>query len=166
MILGLSTSTFTILHVIISLIAIVSGLVVAFAMAGGSKPAGWTALFLLATLLTSATGFLFPISKFTPALGTGIIASAVLVVALVALYAKHLAGAWRWIFVVTAIASLYLNVFVLIVQAFLKVPFLYRLAPNGNEPAFLIAQTATLLFFLALGTVAVNRFRPMSLQPA
>jgi hypothetical protein len=164
MVLGLSIATFTILHVIISLIAIVIGLIVAFAMVGGSKPAGWTALFLLTTLLTSVTGFLFPIVKFTPALGTGIISVAVLAVAIVALYGKHLMGAWRWIYVVAAMASLYLNVFVLVVQAFLKVPFLRQLAPKGNEPPFLIAQTVVLVLFVALGIVAVIRFRPTALK--
>ncbi len=166
MILGLSIAAFTILHVIISLIAIVSGTYVVIAMVAGSKPAGWTALFLLTTVLTSATGFLFPITHFTPALGTGAISLLVLAVALVAFYGKHLAGAWRWIYVVTAIAALYFNVLVLIVQAFLKVPFLHSLAPNGNEPQFLIAQTVALLLFVALGIVAAIRFRPIALRPA
>ena len=164
MILGLSVATFTVLHVIISLIAIVTSLIVAFAMVGGSKPAGWTALFLLTTVLTSVTGFLFPITHFTPALGTGAVSLVVLAFALVALYGKHLAGTWRWIYVVTAIAALYFNVLVLIVQAFLKVPFLHPLAPNGNEPPFLIAQTVALLFFVVLGILATIRFRPASLR--
>ncbi len=164
MILGLSIATFTILHVIISLIAIVSGVYVVIAMVGGSKPAGWTALFLLTTVLTSATGFLFPIAHFTPAVGTGIVSLVVLVFALVALYGKHLAGSWRWIYVVTAIAALYFNVLVLIVQAFLKVSFLHPLAPKGNEPPFLIAQTVALLVFAALGIAAVIRFHPAPLR--
>jgi len=160
MILGLSIATFTISHVIISLIAIVSGIYVFISMVGGGRPAGWTALFLLTTVLTSVTGFLFPITHFTPAIGTGIISLVVLAIALLALYAKHLSGAWRWIYVVTAIAALYFNVLVLIVQAFLKVPFLHPLAPNGNEPPFLIAQAVALLLFVALGIAAVIRFRP------
>lgn len=160
MILGLSIATFTILHVIISLIAIVSGIYVVIAMVGGSKPAGWTALFLLTTVLTSVTGFLFPITHFTPAVGTGIVSLVVLAFALVALYAKHLFGAWRWIYVVTATAALYLNVLVLIAQAFLKVSILHPLAPNGNEPPFLIAQTVALVVFVGLGIVAVIRFHP------
>ena len=164
MILGLSIAAFTILHVIISLIAIVSGIYVVIAMVGGSKPTGWTALFLLTTVLTSVTGFLFPITQFTPAVGTGIVSLVVLAFALVALYAKHLFGAWRWIYVVTAIAALYLNVLVLIVQAFLKVPFLHPLAPNGNEPPFLIAQTVALVVFVALGIAAVIRFHPGALR--
>ena len=160
MILGLSIATFTTLHVIISLIAIVSGVYVVIAMVGGSKPAGWTALFLLTTVVTSVTGFLFPITHFTPAVGTGIVSLIVLAFALAALYAKHLSGVWRWIYVVTAIAALYFNVLVLIVQAFLKVPFLHPLAPNGNEPPFLIAQTLALVVFVALGIAAVIRFHP------
>lgn len=164
MILGLSIATFTVLHVIISLIAIITGLIVVFAMVGGSKPASWTALFFLTTILTSVTGFLFPVTHFTPALGTGAVSLVVLACALIALYGQRLAGAWRWIYVVTAIAALYFNVLVLIVQAFLKVPVLHPLAPNGNEPPFLIAQTVALLFFLALGIAAVIRFRPVSLQ--
>jgi hypothetical protein len=165
MILGLSLSTFTVLHVIISLVAIAAGLFVVFAMVAGNKAAGWTALFLLTTVLTSVTGFLFPITHFTPAVGTGIVSLIVLAVALYALYARHLAGAWRWIYVVTAIAALYFNVLVLIVQAFLKVPSLHPLAPNGNEPPFLIAQTIALLLFVALGIAAVIRFRPPALRP-
>ena len=164
MILGLSIAAFTILHVIISLIAIVSGIYVVIAMVGGSKPAGWTALFLLTTVLTSVTGFLFPITHFTPAVGTGIVSLLVLAFALVALYGKHLSGAWRWIYVVTAIAALYFNVLVLIVQAFLKVPVLHPLAPNGNEPPFLIAQTVALVLFVGLGIAAVIRFRPGALR--
>ena len=165
MILGLSIATFTLLHVIISLTAILSGSVVVFAMIGGRKPAGWTALFLATTLLTSVSGFLFPVGHFTPALGTGAVSLLLLAAALVALYGKHLTGAWRWIYVVTAVTALYLNVLVLIVQAFLKVPQLQSLAPNGNEPPFLIAQTAALLLFVALGIAAIIRFRPASMRP-
>ncbi len=135
-------------------------------MVGGSKPAGWTALFLLTTVLTSASGLLFPISHFTPALGTGAVSLVVLAVALVALYGRNLAGAWRWVYVVTAVAALYLNVLVVIVQAFLKVPSLHPLAPNGNEPPFLIAQGAALALFVVLGIVALIRFRPVALKPA
>ena len=112
--------------------------------------------------MTSVTGFLFPITHFTPAVGTGIVSLIVLAFALAALYAKHLSGAWRWIYVVTAIAALYFNVLVLIVQAFLKVPFLHPLAPNGNEPPFLIAQTLALVVFVALGIAAVIRFHPVA----
>jgi hypothetical protein len=95
MIVGLSLSTFTILHVIITLIAIATGFIVMFGMLGSHRLAGWTAIFLIATLLTSVTGFMFPIRGFTPALGVGAFALVVLAIALLALYAKGLAGAWR-----------------------------------------------------------------------
>jgi hypothetical protein len=160
MILGLSVETFTVLHVVISLIAIVAGTVVVAGLLSARPSAGWTALFLLATLLTSLTGFLFPITSFTPALGTGIVASLVLAAALWALYGKKLDGAWRWIYVVAAVASLYLNVFVLIVQAFQKLAVLQALAPTQSEPPFLIAQAAALIVFVLVGAAAVIRFRP------
>jgi hypothetical protein len=160
MIIGLSIENFTLLHVIISLIAIASGLIVLFGMLGSKRLAGWTALFLLTTILTSVTGFLFPIKGFTPALVVGVISLLVLLIAVIALYAKHLAGTWRWIYVATAVTALWFNVFVLIVQGFLKVPSLHALAPNGNEPAFLIAQIAALVFFVVFGLIAVFRFRP------
>lgn len=116
MVLGLSIQTFTLIHVIISLLAIASGIVVLVGMFRSNRMPGWTAFFLLTTILTSVTGFLFPIRGFTPAIGTGIISMVLLGVAVYALYSKHLAGAWRWIYVSTATAALYLNVFVLIVQ--------------------------------------------------
>ena len=160
MILGLSIPAFTALHVVISLIAILAGLVVLFGMLGSHRLAGLTALFLAATVLTSLSGFLFPIHGFTPALATGVVSLVVLAVALYALYGKQLDGAWRWIYVVTAIAALYFNVLVLIVQAFQKVPALRPLAPTQSEPPFLIAQAAALLFFILMGALVLLRFRP------
>jgi hypothetical protein len=160
MILGMSVATFTTVHVIISLIAIGSGLVVLAGLFRSNRLPGWTALFLLSTILTSVTGFLFPITSFTPALGTGIVSMVLLALALIALYRNHLSGAWRWIFVTMAIAALYVNVFVLIVQAFLKIPALRALAPNGNEPPFLIAQAAALTVFVVFGIIAAMKFRP------
>lgn len=130
MVLGLSIQTFTLIHVIISLLAIASGIVVLVGMFRSNRMPGWTAFFLLTTILTSVTGFLFPIRGFTPAIGTGIISMVLLGVAVYALYSKHLAGAWRWIYVSTATAALYLNVFVLIVQSFQKIPALNPLAPT------------------------------------
>jgi hypothetical protein len=159
-ILGLSIPAFTALHVVISLIAILAGLVVLFGMLGSHRLAGLTALFLAATVLTSLSGFLFPIHGFTPALGTGIVSLVVLAVALYALYGKQLDGAWRWIYVVSAVAALYFNVLVLIVQAFQKVPALRPLAPTQSEPPFLIAQAAALLFFILMGALILLRFRP------
>jgi hypothetical protein len=160
MILGMSIQAFTLLHVVISLIAIVSGLIVLFGMLGTHRLAGWTALFLLTTVLTSATGFLFPIKGFTPALAVGAISLLVLAIALLALYGKHLAGAWCWIYVATAVTALWFNVFVLIAQGFMKVASLHALAPNGSEPPFLIAQSAALVFLAVFGVIAAFKFRP------
>jgi hypothetical protein len=119
MILGMSLSTFTMVHVIISLIGIVSGIAVMFGLFGSSRMPGWTAIFLLSTILTSATGFLFPFTELLPSHMIGILSLVLLAVACIALYGMKLSGAWRWIYVVTAMTSLYLNVFVLIVQSFL-----------------------------------------------
>src|ERR1700693_3899873 len=124
MILGMSLSAFTTVHVIISLIGIVSGLVVMFGLLGSNRMAGVTALFLLTTILTSATGFLFPVEKLLPSHIIGILSLVLLAIACIALYGMKLAGAWRWIYAVTAMVSLYLNIFVLIIQGFLKVPAL------------------------------------------
>jgi len=166
MIFGLSLENFTLLHVIISLIAIVSGIVVLIGMLRSQQMPGLTALFLLTTILTSATGFLFPIHGFTPALGVGAISLAILAVAMLAAYVKRYVGAWRWIYVVAALIALWFNVFVLIAQAFLKVASLHALAPNGNEPPFLISQGVTLVVFVVLGIIAAIRFRPASLASA
>jgi len=160
MVLGLSLQDFTTLHVAISLIAIVTGLIVVWGILHAQRMPAMTALFLATTVLTSATGFLFPVTAFTPALGVGIVSIAVLAAALLALYAFDLNRAWRWVYVVAAVFALYFNVFVLVVQGFLKVPALHALAPNGNEPAFIVAQTLVLLLFAWLGTLAVRRFHP------
>jgi hypothetical protein len=119
-----------------------------------------TALFLFTTALTSVSGFLFPIHGFTPALDVGILACLILVVALLALYKERLVGAWRWIYAITAVASLYLNVFVLVVQSFAKVSALNALAPTQTEPPFAITQAAVLAIFILITIVAVVKFRP------
>ena len=160
MIAGLSIESFTILHVAISLIGIVSGLIVLFGMLRARRLPGWTALFLVTTVLTSVTGFMFPISGVTPAIVFGVISIVILAIALMALYVKHLSGAWRWIYVTTALAALYFNVFVLIVQSFQKVPALQKLAPTQSEPPFSVTQGVVLVAFLVLGTMAARRFRP------
>jgi phosphoglycerol transferase MdoB-like AlkP superfamily enzyme len=160
MILGLSTHIYTVIHVIISLVAIVSGIIVVVGMLGAHRMVGWTLLFLVTTVLTSVTGFFFPINGFTPALGVGILSLILLALALVALYVKHLTGAWRWIYVATAVTALWFNVFVLIVQSFQKIAVLQPLAPTQSEPPFLIAQTAALVIFVVLGLIAAFKFRP------
>jgi hypothetical protein len=160
MILGMSVGAFTILHVIITLIAMGSGLIVVGGMFASHRLPVTTALFLFTTALTSVTGFLFPIHGLTPALGVGIVACVILVAALFALYKEHLVGAWRWIYVITAVASLYLNVFVLVVQSFVKVSALNALAPTQSEPPFAITQAVVLVIFILIALIAVITFRP------
>jgi hypothetical protein len=156
----MSVAAFTLLHVVISLIGIASGLVVLWGMLAGRRLKAWTALFLMTTVLTSVTGFLFPITGFTPALAVGSLSLAILAIAILALYAFRLAGAWRPIYVASAVAALYLNVFVGVVQAFQKLAFLQRLAPTQSEPPFAVAQVALVAIFLGLGFLAVRRFHP------
>jgi hypothetical protein len=162
MILGMSLSTFTMLHVIISLIGIVSGFVVLSGLLGSRTMPGMTALFLLTTILTSATGFLFPFEKLLPSHMVGILSLVLLAIACIALYAMTLAGAWRWIYASTAMAALYLNVFVLVIQSFLKIGPLHALAPSvpPSEPPFAVIQGIVLLFFVVAIIGAVRRFRP------
>ena len=160
MILGMSTSTFTLVHVILSLVGIFAGLVVVFGMFSSKKLDGWTALFLATTVLTSVTGFFFPFDKILPSHIVGIISLVVLAIAILALYVLHLAGPWRWIYVVSAVLALYLNVFVGVVQAFQKLPLLKSLAPTQSEPPFLIAQAVVLVIFIVLGIAAVRSFHP------
>ena len=160
MILGMSIGAFTLLHVVITLVEIGSGLIVVGGMFASNRLPLTTALFLFTTALTSVTGFLFPIHGLTPALRVGILACVILAVALFALYKKHLAGAWRWVFVITAVASLYLNVFVLVVQSFVKVSALNALAPTQSEPPFTITQAVVLAIFILIALIAAMKFRP------
>ena len=160
MIIGMSIPAFTLLHVIITLVAIGSGLVVVGGILASRALPLTTALFLLTTVLTSVTGFMFPINGFTPGLGVGAISCALLAVALYAIYVKRLAGGWRWIYVVTAIAALYLNVFVLVFQSFLKVAALNALAPTQSEPPFTYTQGGVLIVFIMLTVAALRGFHP------
>ena len=159
MILGMSGATYTFLHVLISLAGIGSGFAVMFGFLTGKRLDGWTAIFLVTTVLTSLTGFLFPVEHILPSHVVGIISLAALAVAIPARYVFHLAGAWRWIYVVGAVLALYLNVFVAVVQAFLKVPALKALAPTQKEPPFLVAQLTVMALFIVLGIFAVKNFR-------
>ena len=163
MVLGMSLSMFTTVHVIISLIAIVAGLIVMFGMLGSSRMPGLTAIFLLFTILTSATGFLFPFEKLLPSHIIGILSLVLLAIACIALYGMKLSGAWRWIYVLTALISLYLNVFVLVIQSFLKIPALTALAPGNppSGPVFAVVQGIVLVFFVVVIIGALRRFRPM-----
>ena len=166
MILGMSTSTFTLVHVVLSLVGIFAGLVVVFGMLGSKRLDGWTALFLATTVLTSVTGFFFPFDKILPSHIVGIISLVVLAVAILALYGHWLAGSWRWVYVASAGVALYLNVFVGVVQAFQKLPFLKPLAPTQSEPPFLITQLVVLALFVGLTIVAVIRFHNEQLRAA
>jgi hypothetical protein len=155
---GIPTELFLQIHVVLSLIGIASGLVVFYGMLTGKPFGAWTALFLVTTILTSVTGFPLPPFGFDPPRAIGVILLVLMAVAVIALYAFHLAGAWRWIYIVSALAALYLNVFVGVVQAFQKLPFLQPLAPTQSEPPFLVVQLAVLAVFIILGFVAVVRF--------
>ena len=150
---------YTIIHVIISLVAIASGLAVLAALLKSKYQAGMTKLFLWTTVATSVTGFFFPVHQFLPSHAVGILSLVLLAAAIYALNSKRLAGGWRKIYVVTAMLSLYLNVFVLIVQSFLKVSALHALAPTQNEPPFKITQLVVLVIFIGLIVVAAIKFK-------
>ena len=160
MVLGMSLETFTLIHVLISLVGIASGLIVMYGLLTNRRLDRWTAVFLITTALTSLTGFLFPFTAVTPAIKLGIISLAVLAIAIVARYFLHLT--WRKTYVIAACTALYFNIFVLVVQSFEKVPSLKALAPTQKEPPFAIAQIAVLLLFVVLTTFAVKRFRTAS----
>jgi hypothetical protein len=160
MTLGLSLSFLTVLHTAISLLAIASGLFVLSALLQNRLPAAWTGFFLATTAVTSITGFMFPVDRLLPSHIFGIISLGALAVALVALYARGLAGGWRKAFIVTALLTLYLNMFVAIVQSFQKLPLLRPLAPTQSEPPFAVAQIVLLIAFVLAGYLALKRFRP------
>jgi hypothetical protein len=159
-------STFTMVHVVISLIGIASGLVVMFGLLVARKLNRWSGLFLISTIATSVTGFFFPFHGVTPAIVVGVISLVVLGVAIIARYVRRLAGAWRWIYVVTVMIALYLNVFVLIVQLFQKVPALKALAPTQSEPPFAVTQLVVLALFVVLTIMAAIKFRGEQLRRA
>jgi len=159
MILGITISTYTFIHVLLSLIGIGSGLVMLFGLLNGKRLDGWTALFLFTTVATSVTGFGFPFDHLLPSHKVGILSLVFLTVAILARYSFRLAGGWRRTYVISASIALYLNVFVAVVQAFEKVPALKALAPTQSEPPFLVAQLVVLALFGALTVVAAKRFR-------
>ena len=163
MMLGLSLPTFSILHVIISLVGIVSGIFVLSGLLGSNRMPGWTALFLLTTILTSVTGFGFPFTVLLPSHMIGILSLVLLAIACIALYGMKLSGAWRWIYAVTAMIALYFNIFVLVVQSFLKIPALTVLAPGTppSGPVFAVVQGLVLVIFVIAIIGTVRRFRPV-----
>jgi hypothetical protein len=151
---------YTIIHTVISLIAIFTGIAVLFGMLARKRLDGWTKWFLITAAATTITGFFFPFHGFTPALGLGIISLPFLALTIYARYPKHLVGAWRWIYAIGAVICLYFNLFVLVVQAFEKVPTLHTMAPTQTESPFKLTQLIVLATFILLGIVAVIRFHP------
>jgi hypothetical protein len=166
MVLGMSLATFTVIHVLISFLGIGSGIAVAMGLLVGKSLNRLTPVFLASTALTSISGFGFPFTHLLPSHIVGIISLVFLAIAILARYALHMSGAWRSIYVVTALLSLYLNVFVLVVQSFQKVPALKALAPTQKEPPFLVAQLTVLGIFIVLSTLAVKRFRQARMAAA
>lgn len=164
MILGMSVETFTMVHTFVSLLAIAFGLAVAVAMTQGKSKRVWDIHFLVLTALTTVTGFLFPFTGFLPSHAFGIMTLAALAVAIPAYFAFRLAGRWRVAYIISGLFVLYLNVFVLVVQTFLKVPAVNALAPTQSEPPFAIAQSLALAAFVYFGYLALKRFRPATGQ--
>lgn len=158
MILGMSISAFTILHVMISIIGVASGLIVLGGLLSGHRLSIMTPVFLITTLATTLGGFLFPFTGFTPAIGVGIVSTLVLAVTIAARYAFRLRGFWRRVYAGGAILSLYLNAFVLVAQSFQKVPGLNVFAPTGSEPAFVVTQAIVLVLFIVFGLMSLRRF--------
>lgn len=159
-------AAYTLFHVVISLIGIVTGFVVVYGLIASKQVGRWTNLFLITTVATSVTGFFFPVDHFMPSHGVGIVSLIVLAFTIYARSSRHLAGAWRRIYAVGATIALYLNFFVLIVQMFGKIPFLKALAPTQTEPAFVVTQLITLIAFVVLGIGAAKRFRAEPLRAA
>jgi hypothetical protein len=155
-------TTFTLIHVVLSLIGIFAGLVVVGGLVAGKRLDGWTGVFLVTTVLTNVTGFGFPFVTLLPSHIVGILSLVVLAIVIVARYRKHLAGAWHGAYVVGAVLALYLNVFVLLVQLFLRLPALIVAAPTQKEPPFLVTQLVVLALFIWLGRAARRGFRAES----
>lgn len=155
----LDLPTFTLIHVVLSLVGIIAGLVVVGGLMAGVRLDGWTGIFLATTVLTNATGFGFPFVTLLPSHIVGGLSLLILPVAIAARYWKHLAGAWRQIFVVTTVVALYFNVFVLVVQLFQKFPLLIAVAPTQKAPAFVVSQLIILAIFFGLGRAALKGFR-------
>src|SRR5216117_3320383 len=151
---------YTIIHTLIILVAIVTGIVVVFGMLAGNRLDGWTKWFLITAVATTITGFFFPFHGFTPAIGLGIISLPFLALAIFARYPKQLAGPWRWIYVTGAVICLYFNLFVLVVQSFEKIPALHALAPTQTESPFRFTQLIVLAFSIVFGIAAAIRFHP------
>jgi hypothetical protein len=155
---GIPTHLFLQIHVVISLIALVLGLIALLSWVSGGAARGWTAAFLVGLILTSVTGFPLPPFGLDPPRMVGILSLILLAIAVLAIYVFRVSGPWRWIFVIAATAALYLDAFVGVIQAFNKLAFLHELAPNGSEPPFVVVQLIVLAIFILLGVLAVRRF--------
>jgi len=153
-------AAFTWFHTALSLVQLVSGIVVVIALVGGRSGGAWLWIYLVSAIATSATGFAFPVDKFLPSHAFGIISLVLLLLVILARYAFHLAGAWRWIYAIGLVITVYLDAFVAIVQAFLKIPALHAFAPTGSEPPFAVAQIILLVIFVVLAIMAVRKFHP------
>lgn len=159
MILGLSVTMYTLLHTVLSLVGIVAGLVVAGALATGTRLDRWAAVFLVTTVLANASGFGFPFVKLLPSHIVGAVSLVILPAVIVADYVKHLAGAWRTTYAVGVVLATYLNVFVLVAQLFKRIPVLFVAAPTQSEPPFALTQALVLALFVWLGVAATKGFR-------
>jgi hypothetical protein len=159
-------SAFTLFHVLLSLIGIGSGFVVMYGLLTSKRLDGWTSLFLWTTVATSVTGYFFPVHKLLPSHIVGLVSLIVLGLAIAARYRFRLEGGWRRTYAITAVIGLYLNVFVLVVQLFMKVPALKELAPTQSEPPFQMAQLGVLLVFALLGVRAAMKFHGEPLHTA
>ena len=162
----MNSSAFTLFHVVLSLLGIGSGVVVFYGLLTARRFDGWTSLFLWTTLATSVTGFMFPFKEFLPSHAFGIISILLLAAAIPARYIYRLEGGWARVYAITSLIALYLNVFVLIVQSFLKIPILHSVAPTQSEPPFFIAQLVNLIIFSVLGARAVSGLRRQPLRAA
>jgi hypothetical protein len=151
---------YTIIHTLISLVALFAGFIVLFGFLTGNRVDGWTKWFLISLVATTVTGFFFPFHGFTPAIGLGLISLPILAFTIYARYPKNVAGAWRWIYVIGAVISLYFNVFVGVVQSFEKIPALHAMAPTQTEQPFKLTQLIVLSLFVVLAIIAAIRFRP------
>jgi hypothetical protein len=159
MVFGMTLATYTLVHVVLSLIGIAAGLVVMYGLLTGKGLDGWTGLFLATTLATTVTGYGFPVDHLLPSHIVGFVSLGALAAAIAARYSFHLSGGWRRTYVLGAVLGLYLNVFVAVVQSFEKISALHALAPTQSEPPFAIAQLLVLAIFIVVGVLAWKRFR-------
>jgi hypothetical protein len=156
----MNITSLTLVHTVISIVAIAAGLVVAGGLIAGVRIDGWTGIFLVTTALTSITGFFFPFTQLLASHWVGIISLLILPFVIAARYWKHLRHTWRAVYVVGTVIVLYLNFFILLVQLFRRIPALIVAAPKQTEPPFVVTQLLVLALFVWLGFAAFRRFRP------